>query len=106
MALRGNLTRKTESRRHTRRAISGTLRIMWEENGRELIANAQIVDVSDSGARLRVDSRIPVRSFVTCNDRVLGICGRGSVRYCDLVKGKYEIGIEFTSGSTRREASF
>jgi hypothetical protein len=79
------------------------VRIMWENNGHEAIANAQIVDASVSGMRLRVDSKIPLRSFVTCNDHTLGICGRGSVRYCNLVKGKYEVGIEFTSeGAWRR----
>ena len=103
MALRGSLVRKTESRRHARHAVTGMVRIMWEDNGHEAIANAQIVDASVSGMRLRVDSKIPLRSFVTCNDQTLGICGRGSVRYCNLVKGKYEIGIEFTSeGAWRR----
>ena len=106
MALRGNLMRKTEARRHERRPVSGVLRIVWEDNGREMIANAKIIDASLSGVRLRVDSRIPLRSFVTCNDHALGICGRGSVRYCDLVKGKYEIGVEFTSPSVWRESAF
>ena len=103
MALRGSLVRKTDSRRHARHAVTGMVRIMWENNGHEAIANAEILDASMSGMRLRVDSQIPLRSFVTCNDHTLGICGRGSVRYCNLVKGKYEIGIEFTSeGAWRR----
>jgi PilZ domain len=99
MALRGNLLRKTELRRHPRHAVAGMMRIMWESNGQEVMANAKVVDVSIWGVRLRVDTKIPLRSFVTCNDRTLGICGRGSVRYCNLVKGQYEIGVEFTSGS-------
>src|SRR5260370_33960393 len=90
MALRGNLVRKTESRRHARHAVTGMVRIMWENNGHEVIANAKIVDVSIWGVRLRVDAKIPLRSFVTCNDRTLGICGRGSGRYCNLVKVQYQ----------------
>lgn len=99
MALRGNLVRKTESRRHARHSVTGTVSTMWENDGHEVMTNAQVVDVSIWGVRLRVAAKIPLHSFVTCNDRALGICGRGSVRYCNLVKGKYEIGIEFTSGS-------
>jgi hypothetical protein len=61
------------------------------------------MDVSVSGLRLRLDGKIPLRAFVTCNDRTLGICGRATVRYRNLVKGKYEIGLEFTSDWALRE---
>src|SRR5271167_93196 len=97
MALRCSLVRKTESRRHTRHAVTGMVRIMWENNGHEAIANAQIVDASISGMRLGGDRKIPLRSFGTCNAHTLGICGGGFVRYCNLGRGKNEIGIEFTS---------
>lgn len=76
MALRSNLTRKAESRRHARHSINGLMRIMWEDDGQERMANKQIVDVSIWGVRLRVIAKPPVHSFVTCNDRTLGICGR------------------------------
>ena len=52
-----------------------------------------------NGVKLRVDEKIPVRSYVACNDVSLGIVGRASVRYCNFSKGKYEIGLEFVSGS-------
>jgi hypothetical protein len=52
-----------------------------------------------------MDDRVPERSFLTCNDRKLGISGRGVVRYCNFVKGKYEVGVEFSGGTGWREPS-
>lgn len=74
------------------------IRILWEDNGRERVSNATVVNKSANGAKLRVNERIPVRSYVTCNDEALGIVGRASVRYCIFSKGKYEIGLEFGDG--------
>ena len=71
------------------------IRILWEDNGRERVSNATVVNKSANGAKLRLNERIPVRSYVTCNDAALGIVGRASVRYCIFSKGKYEIGLEF-----------
>ena len=67
-------------------------------------SEAQIENVSRLGAQLRVAKKIPVRSYVTCNDEKLGIRGRASVRYCNFVKGKYEIGPEFTSDNGWHES--
>src|ERR1700694_717785 len=105
MAWRSNLTKKIQPRRDPRAAVNGTLRILWEDGaGRERISQAQIVNVSASGAQLRLNEKIPVRSYVTCNDTKLGIRGRASVRYCNFAKGKYEIGLEFTSENGWRES--
>ena len=104
MAWRSNVTKKSQPRRDTRTVVSGTLRILWEDTaGKERISQAQIVNVSASGAQLRLHEKIPVRAYVTCNDTKLGIRGRASVRYCNFVKGKYEIGLEFTSENGWRE---
>jgi hypothetical protein len=92
--------RKTDTRRHTRHPIDGMIRILWEDSdGRERVSYATIVNVSANGAKLRLDEKIPVRSYIACNDVLLGIVGRASVRYCNFSKGKYEIGLEFVSGS-------
>src|SRR5512133_3485594 len=92
--------RRSEARRHPRFPIEGALHVLFQDSsGRERVCNAKIVDVSVSGVRLRMDDRIPERSFLTCNDRKLGISGRGVVRYCIFVKGKYEVGVEFSSGT-------
>jgi hypothetical protein len=105
MARRSNLNKKIQPRRDSRTAVNGTLRILWEDiAGKERISQAKIVNVSAWGAQLRVDEKIPMRSYVTCNDTKLGIRGRASVRYCNLLKGKYEIGLEFTSENGWRGA--
>jgi hypothetical protein len=94
------ISRKTESRRHVRHPANGLIRLLWEDsNGRERVSNATIVNVSTNGVKLRLDEKIPVRSYISCNDAVLGIAGRGSVRYCIFSKGKYEVGLEFGDGS-------
>lgn len=76
------------------------LHILWEDSqGRERVTYAKLVNLSLTGAKLRVDEVIPVRTYVSCNDQALGIQGTASVRYCIFVKGKYEVGLEFGSGN-------
>ena len=95
-----NLVRKGDLRRETRHPLQGSLRILWENSdGRERISRAQVVDVSPSGLKLRLEEKIPIRTYVSCNEPKLGLCGRGSVRYCHFAKGKFDVGIEFTGGS-------
>jgi hypothetical protein len=94
------IARKTDTRRHARHPVDGMIRILWEDSdGRERVSNAMIVNASANGVKLRLDEKISVRSYVACNDVSLGIVGRASVRYCVFSKGKYEIGLEFGSGS-------
>jgi hypothetical protein len=98
------IARKTEARRQTRHLMKGMLRILWEDSdGRERVSSAMIVNASANGMKLRLDEKIPVRSYITCNDVSLGIVGRASVRYCVFSKGKYEIGLEFVGGSGLRK---
>jgi len=76
------------------------IRVLWEDsNGRERVTNAMIVNASANGVKLRLDEKIPVRSYIACNDPALGIAGRASVRYCIFSKGKYDVGLEFGDGS-------
>src|SRR5438093_1209497 len=97
---------KPDLRREARYPLNGLLRILWEDSdGREVISKAQIVDVSVSGMKLRVEDKIPVRTYISCNEPRLGVCGRGSVRYCNFAKGKFVVGIEFTGGTGWREPS-
>jgi PilZ domain-containing protein len=95
---------KRNLRRHTRETIKGSLRILWEDaEGREHVSRASLVDISPSGIGLRSDEAIPLRSPISCNDETLGIRGRGTVRHCTYVKGKYQIGVEFSGGTGWRE---
>jgi hypothetical protein len=97
---RSNVKQRANTRRHTRFPLQAPLRVLWHDgNGRERVSNAKLVDVSVAGLKLRLDEPIPVRSLLLCNDQRLGIRGSGAVRYCVMVKGKYEIGVEFTGGT-------
>ena len=100
----GNSVQKQNLRRNIRKDVSGVLRILWEDaDGRERISRGNLVNVSARGIQLAVDEKIPVRSYISCNDTKLGIRGRGSVRYCSYSKGKYQIGVEFSGGTGWRE---
>jgi hypothetical protein len=87
-------------RRHRRYPIEGgRLRLLWDDGKRERVLNGKVLDVSVSGARLLLEEPLPPRALVLCSDVKLGIHGTASVRYCNPVKRKYEIGIEFAGGS-------
>lgn len=91
---------KRNLRRHARDTIEGSLHFLWEDaDGREHVSRAKIVDISPDGIGLRSDQPVPLRSPISCNDEKLGIRGRGTVRHCTYVKGKYQIGVEFSGGT-------
>ena len=95
-----NPVRKAEHRHHARYPIAGKLRILWEDSdGEQGVSWADLVDISVKGLKIRVDVQLAPRTFVTVNDREIGIMGRGTVRYCRFEKGKYAVGLEFTSGT-------
>jgi hypothetical protein len=100
----GKSGRKNEARRYERQEASGRLQILWEDGtGEQKMMHGRIVNVSVEGVQVLVDEKIPVRSYVYCIDPKLGIRGRGSVRYCNFTKGKYQIGLEFSGGSGWKE---
>jgi hypothetical protein len=100
------LPRKSNQRKHVRDDVSGKLRILWtDEDGSEKLALAEVVNVSSFGLQLRVDSKLSRGTTVLCNDRELGVSGRGSVRYCNFAKGKYVVGLEFSSGTGWKPAA-
>ena len=95
---------KRNLRRHERETINESFRILWEDaDGRERVSQAKIVDISPLGIGLLSDQAIPVRSPISCNHEKLGIRGRGTVRHCTYMKGKYKIGVEFSGGTGWRE---
>jgi c-di-GMP-related signal transduction protein len=96
--------RMSEARKKVRHVVPGSLRILWEDSaGRERISNARLKNVSVNGLQLELNEQIPIRASVSCNDVKLGIAGRGAVRYCNYVKGKYLVGVEFSGGTGWRE---
>jgi hypothetical protein len=101
---RSNVKPRANSRRYRRYALNSTIRLLWyDTEGSECIAEAKVVEVSVSGLKLCLDRALPVRSFIVCNDRELGVAGGGTIRYCIANHGKYEIGVEFSGGTGWRE---
>ena len=93
-------SRKTNVRRHVRHPATGEVRLRWQEpSGRQRVVPAIIMNASAEGLQLRISEPIPVRSPVSCTGPQLCLSGRGTVRYCNFVKGKYLIGVEFRGGT-------
>ncbi len=74
------------------------LTIMWgitpeEEN----FARAKLVNMSKRGAKFEVPNRIPRGAWLLFNNQ--GVGGRGTVRYCALTRGQYEVGVEIANGT-------
>ncbi len=91
---------RAERRKHSRAAMIGTLRILWQDDdARERISRAQCANISTSGIRLHVTDRIPFRATIMFNSRELGIAGRGTVRSVLPRKAGFEIGVECASGT-------
>jgi len=100
-----NSSRRAERRRHDRQPITGKLRVLWHDaEDREQVCAAEVVDISVNGVRMRVDMKMAPQTYVTVNDREIGITGRGSVRYCRYEKGKYVVGLEFVGGTAENRA--
>lgn len=99
-------SRKREKRKAKRDPISGSLPILWGTNSQEeRISRATLIDLSDRGAKFRVTERIPAGSWLMFNYHQLGASGRGTVRYCQMVKSSYNIGVEFSGGTGWNPAS-
>ena len=93
-------TIRKERRRAKRHAVTGSLAVLWGVNSQdEQIAQANLVNVSSFGVKFRLSTRIPPGSWLMFNHPKAGISGRGTVRYCLLVKSAYEIGVEFPGGT-------
>jgi hypothetical protein len=98
------IVRKKERRRYSRNPIGKTVPILWEdEEGRETRLQGRLIDVSVSGARIWLPMKLPPRALVSFNCETLAVGGRGTVRYCNAVKGGYEIGLELSNGTGWRD---
>jgi hypothetical protein len=92
--------RKGNRRREERDPISITLPILCtDQEGRETVMHARLVDISVSGARFSVLQQIPAFSSVTFYYQKFGIGGRGTVRFCRSSKRGYDVGLEFSNGT-------
>ena len=95
---------RAERRKEKREPVSGSLPILWQIEdgfGVEWTGQAECLDVSRFGLKLRMARALPWRSTVLFNSHKLGFGGRGVVRYCSLNKAAFEIGLECSSGVVR-----
>jgi hypothetical protein len=95
----GGRSRASDRRREPREPLTGDVTILHEdEQGRECVVHAQLLDGSVNGARFRSQQELPLRSPVIFYHRKLGVGGRGTVRYCNWSSLGYDIGVEFYHG--------
>jgi hypothetical protein len=96
---KGGRSRASERRREPREPLTGEVTILHEdEQGREIVVHAQLLDGSVNGARFRSQQELPLRAPVIFYHRKLGVGGRGTVRYCNWSSLGYDIGVEFYHG--------
>jgi c-di-GMP-related signal transduction protein len=96
----GSTNRKKDTRSKRRYPLAGTLSIEWDDGSGQLRNGAaQLQNISETGTQISVTDRVPARATVVCRDSKLGIGGRGIVRYCDFVRGKYVAGVDFVNGT-------
>jgi EAL and modified HD-GYP domain-containing signal transduction protein len=97
---------KRERRRHRRDTIGGAIAVLWGTSSQEeRVTQAHLSDVSAFGAKFMMAARIPPGSWLMFNHHKAGISGRGTVRYCRMIKSSYEVGVEFAGGTGWKGAS-
>jgi hypothetical protein len=97
---------KKEKRKIKRDSISGSLTILWGASAQEeRVSRATLMDISARGAQFCLSERIPTGAWLMFNHHQIGISGRGTVRYCQLVKSSYRVGVEFSGGTGWKPAS-
>jgi len=91
---------KRERRLEPRTKVSAPLGILCTNGeGQETRFEARLVDISLSGAKIKVPQRLPQNTTVYFYCQKFEIGGRGTVRYCRQHKHGYEIGLEFPGGT-------
>ena len=79
--------------------------ILWkDENGRVRRSQANLEDISSSGAGLEFEHPVPVLATVRIRHPRGELTGK--VKYCVLRETGYLVGVEFDEGCRRLEAGF
>jgi PilZ domain len=93
------MPRKGDIRRHERVTQAAPVQVSWKDRlGNEKFANAEILDVSAAGMRVKVPESLAEHTFVTLRSDRLALHGRASVRSCVRQGAKYLVGLEFIGG--------
>jgi hypothetical protein len=86
-------------RRHDRVRQSAPVQVSWRDgSGNEKFANAEILDVSEAGIRVKVPESFADRTLVTLRSDRLELHGQASARSCVRQGAKYLLGLEFVGG--------
>ncbi len=93
------VTRSVERRRQQRDQVNCAVTLLVENEHGGTLQQAQLIDISVSGARLHSYHQIPLRACVYFFHERLRIGGRGSVRHCASSRRGFDIGLEFASGT-------
>lgn len=93
------MPRKGDIRRHKRVLQTEPVRISWTDRfGNEKFATADIVDISETGMRIKVTEALTVATLVTLRSDRHSLHGRASVRSCVRHGAKFLVGMEFIGG--------
>ena len=90
-----------QKRKQEREPFEAKLRVYWQEaGGRENLAVAKTVDISESGLSILIPNRIEPRTYVQVKaDNHPELCGTASVRFCTRKGMNYLVGLEFGGGA-------
>lgn len=90
---------RSERRRHPRREHPGKVKLYWRTpEGHSFSAAAKILDISQSGLRVEVNSRPAAGAMVQVESQDLRIAGVAFVRHVVPSGLKWRVGLEFTGG--------
>ena len=79
--------------------VESPVQALWRDrSGADNAVNGRVVDVSESGIRIRVPAPIEKGAYVTFHASKVPLHGTGSVKSCRQQGLGYLIGLEFTSG--------
>jgi hypothetical protein len=93
------MPRKGEIRRHERVPQSAPVQVSWQDRfGNEKFANAEILDVSEAGMRVKVSESLMAQTFVSLRSDSLALHGRAFAKSSVRQGAKYLVGLEFVGG--------
>jgi len=87
---------KSERRRRSRTAASGSLLLCWtDDRGREHYGRGRCIDLSENGCAVELVEPIPLRTNIAMRLPELDISSFASVRHVTRKGSKYHVGLEF-----------
>jgi hypothetical protein len=93
------MPRKGDIRRHERLPQTASVQVSWKDRlGNEKFANAEILDVSEEGMRVKLPESLVEHTLVTLRSDRPALHGRASVRSCARLGARYLVGLEFIGG--------